>query len=281
MRDLTELESMHYTANVLADSISPDNIRLTTLRVTFPRFILAEFNTHRVFSRNAGSSRAISVARRLASVTANPVMPIEWGLEQKGMSASVELDVDAQIAAADVWCAASLSACAAASQLAELGVHKQVVNRLLEPFSWVTVVVSSTLWENFFALRCHAAAQPEMQVLAAKMRTAIEDSVPVQRAYCEYHLPSILDSERTGGMSMEDLLLTAAGRLARVSYEVADNTARISEDQTLAKRLMASGHWSPFEHLACAVPDTRHQEQPSSDCRNYVHGWAQYRAQVD
>ena len=50
---------MAYHAEVLIDSVNPAGQRLTTFVLRFPRFVLSEFNTHRMFSRNASSSRAI------------------------------------------------------------------------------------------------------------------------------------------------------------------------------------------------------------------------------
>jgi thymidylate synthase ThyX len=260
-------------AIVLCDSVSPDKTRLTTLRVTMPRFILAEFNTHRVFSRNAGSSRAISVKRRLAAISENPVFPVEWGLEQKGMSASEVLDKDGADMAERIWRAAAQSAAWSASQLAELGVHKQVVNRLLEPFSWVDVIVTSTEWKNFFRLRIASDAQPEIHEVALLMRDAVMDSIPTSVPWGGWHLPTITDEDRGKITEFEDLLYVAAGRLARVSYESVSRSWE--SDRDLARQLVKSGHWSPFEHVATA------RQGRADRCRNFGRDWDQLRAMLE
>jgi thymidylate synthase ThyX len=257
-------------ATVLCDSVSPKGTRLTTLRVTMPRFVLAEFNTHRVFSRNAGSSRAISVTRRLTMVKEHPVIPLEWGVEQRGMQATQMLDRTTADHALDVWFEAQQAAFSAAEKLATLGVHKQVVNRLLEPFSWVQVVVTSAEWKNFFTLRDSPLAQPEMRQTAIVMREAFENSIPKSVAWGEWHAPTITAEDLGKTATFKDLLMVAAGRLARVSYEASPKT--LDEDRLLAERLVADGHWSPFEHIAQA-----HQGR-AEWCRNYVRDWDQFRA---
>jgi thymidylate synthase ThyX len=261
-------------ALVLCDSQAPSGTRLVTLRVTMPRFILAEFNTHRVFSRNAGSSRAISVKRRLDAISANPVLPVEWGLEQKGMSASEEIGQEDQTVADQLWRSAAQSAAFHASELARLGVHKQVVNRLLEPFSWVDVVVTSTQWDNFFRLRLGFDAQPEMRAVALAMEKAIVDSLPNRVGWGYWHIQGITDEDRGEITEFEDLLYVAAGRLARISYERPEQKEWKS-DLTLAKRLVKSGHWSPFEHIAVC------REGRADRCRNFFKDWDQWRAMLD
>jgi len=132
------------TASVIADSTSPSRTRLTTLEVRLHRFVLAELNTHRVFSRNSASSRAIPIAKQIERVLTDPAVPLEYGSKRTGMQAGPPLDGDALVEAQQVWLAARDSAVAAAQDLLRLGVHKQVANRLLEPFMWHTVIVSST-----------------------------------------------------------------------------------------------------------------------------------------
>lgn len=254
---------MAYSVEVLCDSLNPLGVRLTTMRVQMPRFILAEFNTHRQFSRNAGSSRAISTKRRLEQVENDPVFPLEWGLERKGMSASELLtDPNDIIDANCAWKDAANYACQQARALVKLGVHKQVVNRLLEPFTWVSVIVSSTEWDNFFTLRISPKAQPEIKLLATNMQTALHGSTPRNVGWGEWHLPLATRRE------------VAVGRLARVSYETSGKTE--DEDAALCQQLMLDGHWSPFEHVAQARKDS-----PQATRRNYGEGWIQWRAMLD
>jgi len=259
-------------ASILADSIAPSDTRLTTMKVTMPRFVLAEFNTHRVFSRNAGSSRAISVERRLKAVMDNPVIPVEWGIEQKGMQATGLVDERTEHIVRDVWLEARNFAVEAAQVLNAVGIHKQIVNRLIEPFSYVDVIVSSTLWDNFFTLRCSPMAQPEMRVVAEHMREAFEKSVPTFVPWGQWHCPTINKQDMLESECLDDALLTACGRIARVSYHAHPKT--LEEDRNLARMLMTNGHWSPFEHVAKAELGAR------PHCRNFVRDWAQYRALV-
>jgi thymidylate synthase ThyX len=270
---------MGFDAKVLADSVSPAGHRLTTLEATFPRFILAEFNTHRVFSRNSASSRAIPVAKQLRRVLDDPYVPIEFGSNKPGMQAGPALTGAARDAAEAEWLKArddavrhvlglitspenvagfeDLHECLEAAQgaLKEppaewLNVHKQVANRLLEPFMWHTVIVSSTTWSNFFNLRCHPDAQPEIRLIATKMRDAVERSVPTRLAPDEWHLPLIGEAEREEASSPEELTKIAIGRCARVSYLTHAGTRDLSADVALYDRLLESGHMSPMEHVA-------------------------------
>ena len=188
---------MAYSARVLLDSVSPAGVRLTTLEVTFPRFVLSEFNTHRVFSRNSASSRAVPTAKLLDRVENDPVLPLEWGRNKAGMSASDVLTADEEAEAKRIWLSARDAAVAHARRLLELKVHKQELNRVLEPFLWHTVIVTASEWENFFALRCSAAAQPEIRAAAVRMRDALTASVPREVAYEQWHLPLVQDDERT------------------------------------------------------------------------------------
>lgn len=183
----------------------------------------------------------------------------------------IESDADT---AEQIWRAAANSAACAARQLVDLGVHKQVVNRLLEPFSWVDVVVTSSTWSNFFRLRLAPDAQPEMRRVAEVMQQAIKDSVPSRVEWGHWHLPAITEEDRGQITELEDLLYTAAGRLARVSYE-RSATRPWEADRDLARTLITSGHWSPFEHLA------RAREGRADTCRNFVRDWEQYRGLLE
>ena len=264
------------TACILCDSLSPAGTRLTTMKVTMPRFLLAEFNTHRVFSRNTGSSRAISVARRIAAVRSDPFMPSVWGQEQRGMQAEANITNEDTIGdAQDSWRRAAYTACEAAEQLSAIGVHKQIVNRLLEPFCWVDVIVSSTTWTNFFALRCSGGgAQPEMQVLADAMRDGLNSRVPDRLEWGAWHLPLVNREDLHHVGTYSNLLALSAGRVAAVSYE-RDGFAVPSVSLALAARLQRDGHWSPFEHIAQA------RAGKSDRCRNFIQDWDQYRAVLE
>jgi hypothetical protein len=294
---------MGFEAKVLADSISPSGHRLTTLEATFPRFVLAEFNTHRVFSRNSASSRAIPVAKQLRRVLDDPYIPIEFGSNKPGMQAGPPLAGPARDAAEAEWLAArddavrhvlglitspdnvsqsgDLRSCLESAQdvLKEpparwLNVHKQVANRLLEPFMWHTVIVSSTTWENFFNLRCHPDAQPEIQLVAREMRKAVEASTATQIEEGDWHLPLIRPEDRNEVESHEELVKVSVGRCARVSYLTHDGVRNPSADIALYSRLLESGHMSPLEHVA--RPMSSAELAAGEWCGNF-QGWCSHR----
>lgn len=294
---------MGFDAKVLADSVSPAGHRLTTLEATFPRFVLAEFNTHRVFSRNSASSRAIPVAKQLRRLLDDPYVPIEFGSNKPGMQAGPALMGAARDAAEAEWLAArddavrhvlglitspenvtsfdDLHACLEAAQgsLKEppaewLNVHKQVANRLLEPFMWHTVIVSSTTWDNFFNLRCHPDAQPEIRLIAMKMREACERSVPTRLDPDEWHLPLVGEAEREETSSAEELAKVSIGRCARVSYLTHDGTRDLAADVALYDRLAESGHMSPMEHVARPMTPA---ELAESEWSGNFQGWIAHR----
>lgn len=143
-----------YKCEVLADSLSPDGHRLTTMKITFPRFILAEFNTHRMFSRNSASSRAIPFKKMVKMVEENCFVPLAFQKDHKGMQGSEYIEDDRSCRSQ--WYGARDEAVHAATELNRLGVTKQLCNRLLEPFMWHTVIVTSGIegFQNFFDLRC-------------------------------------------------------------------------------------------------------------------------------
>jgi thymidylate synthase ThyX len=300
---------MSFDAKVLADSRSPAGYRLTTLEATFPRFVLAEFNTHRVFSRNSASSRAIPIFKQLRRVLDEPYVPIEFGSNQPGMQAGPALAGEPERAAKREWLFArddavrrvlslvagpgvappSQNLGASLERVEEiykgeerpaewLNVHKQVANRLLEPFIWHTVIVTATEWDNFFHLRCHSDAQPEIRLVAERMRAARGGSQPTELEPGEWHLPLIRPEDHEEGLPIEDLVKVSAGRCARVSYLTHAGKRDLSADIELHDRLLSSGHMSPLEHPAQPLSTAELGE--SEWCGNF-HGWRPYRNQIE
>lgn len=263
---------MAYSARILCDSVNPSGDRLTTFELTYPRFVHSEFMTHRVFSRNSASSRAIPIEKMLQRVIEDPVMPVWWGKKQSGMQAKEELDTQAKEAAIISWLAARDRAVESARELISVGLHKQIVNRLLEPWMWITVIASTTNVEHFFSLRCHPDAQPEIQAIAFMARDAYDASTPVKRLAGEWHLPLVREEERSE-FDTQGLIKLSTGRCARVSYLTHDGRRDPQEDFRLHDRLVSSGHWSPFEHIAMALPS-------SERSGNFV-GWDQYRKRFE
>lgn len=272
------------SAKVIAHSSHRSaNEELITLQVTFPRFILPEFLTHRVFSRNFSSSRAIPTAKLLEQVRTNPAMPIHWGKNQPGMQADVELDEAEAKHARQAWIDAAHLAANQAEFMSNLGAHKQIVNRILEPYLYVTGIVSSTEWGNFFGLRDHPAAQPEIKNLAQHMREAIEGSEARLLAPWEWHLPYVtLDEQRELLERKETSNLgpsISAARCCRVSYLKQDGTSpSIEDDLALCERLMKARpiHASPFEHQAKPLLDRR-----QSHLSGNFSGWMQNRKLIE
>lgn len=267
---------MTINAIVLADSTS-DYGRITTLQLRYPRFVHAEFLTHRALSRNASSSRAIPVERLIADVERDPAMPIHWGKNQKGMQAREEHSAPVvfrndSVSPEAAWLRARDTAVQAARRFANAGYHKQIVNRLLEPFAHINVVVTATDWDNFFDLRLHPDAQPEIHALAKAMLDAIENSVPRFLNEGEWHLPYVTDEDRA--VSFVDLTnqrLISAARCARVSYLTHDQRKPdVLADLRLANQLIDERHASPLEHQAAPRPG-RHAN---------LNGWRSFRTEM-
>jgi thymidylate synthase ThyX len=254
-----------WNCRILADSLAPSGARLTTMELTFPRFVLSEFNTHRMLSRNAASSRAIPVQRMLERVQQDPAIPCFWGAAQKGMQADHEVEDPAR--AHELWLAARDEAVRSAERLLEIGLHKQLANRVLEPFYWVTDVASATEWSNFFWLRCSREAQPEIRKIAAMALVVYRGNEPMALADGEWHTPLIFPEDQE--LDEETRIKVSVARCARVSYLTHDGRRDIQADLDLYERLKTSGHWSPFEHVARAA------SQPIRS-GNYW-GWEQWR----
>ena len=275
---------MPYEALVLADSINPAGVRLTTLQIRYPRMVHAELMTHRDLSRGTSSSRAIPARVIRRQVRTDPAPPVFWGANQRGMQAAQQLTGWRLSVAKWAFFQSRWFVLLVHWLLEKVGLHKQLTNRLLEPWMWVTVIVSSTQWNNFYALRCHKDAQPEIRRIALLMRRAMRRSRPMTLQAGEWHRPygpSDIDEAnklafRYSGdhdcISKYDLVANyiACGRCARVSYLTQDGRRDAEEDLALAtERLAPSGHNSPFEHVAMALPTDER-------CGNF-RGWKQMR----
>jgi thymidylate synthase ThyX len=219
LRPRVEDALMPFNARILLDSISPAHIRLTTMEVRYPRFIHSEVLTHRVLSRNSSSSRAIPIRKMIDAVRNDPAMPLAWGRNQSGMQARDEIDAPTRALAEAEWKRALDDALTHAERLAssDINLHKQLVNRILEPFAWITVIVTATEWANFFTQRTHEDAQPEIQRIATLMLAAYRASTPRPLALGEWHTPLILPDEEVGLSQNERLQISVAGG-ARGSY---------------------------------------------------------------
>jgi thymidylate synthase ThyX len=292
------------SAKVIADSLSGFGARLTTMQLRYPRFIHAEFMTHRAFSRNASSSRATPVARLIQDVVDDPAVPMFWGKNQPGMQAGEEHDalvtiewdntfrsnpdgVDSYFEPASregAWLMALDRAVDAARAFSAAGYHKQVVNRLLEPFTHINVVVTASEWDNFFALRDHPLAEPHIRLLAQEMKNALAQSAPRLIGYGQWHTPYVEshpDSIESAVMSAQ----ISAARCARVSYLTHDGREPSGpDDLKLFDRLLTANpmHASPMEHPA--TPDYFSKGGPGwhrpEDHGNLV-GWISLRKGIE
>lgn len=238
------------SAELIKDSAGPSGKRISTFQLRYPRFIHAEFMTHRMFSRNASSSRAVPVARMIADVEADPVVPLFWGKNQPGMQAGAEMEGHDRRMALEHWNRSCRNALASAKCLNDYGAHKQIINRILEPYAHINVVCTATEWDNFFALRMHEDAEPHIQLLATIMHQAMRDSTPQQLKSGEWHLPYVDED-----MPLETALKVSTARCARVSYMTHDQQpSTVEKDVALADKLMTQVpmHASPMEHQAMA-----------------------------
>ena len=254
-------------ATVIADTISSDGKRLVTFELVYPRYIHSEVMTHRVFSRNASSSRATPLSVTLDEVRNDPVFFDYVGKNQAGMVAGEELTDYEHHVFQEQWNRlGGIVANFVASLSKDFNIHKQTLNRALEPWLRIRTLVTATDWDNFFTLRLAEDAQPEIRSLALAMKQAMKKSEPKKG---DIHLPYITSAE----LASEDVdLLTwvkvSVARCARVSYARHDGKeSDVQADIKLHNRLLESGHFSPFEHIA----------RPAlGRCANF-DGWRSYR----
>ena len=276
-----------YKCVIVLDTVRPNadsgwdtsNYRLTTMIVRFPRCILSEMNTHRVFSRNSASSRARSLKTTIKQVLEDPFIPL-FTENAKGMQGSYITDEDQLAMAKKEWLDARDSAVDMATRML-LGagvacsddfkeridiyydkyygksreewdvvipsVHKQTVNRLLEPFIWHEMLITSSYWSNFFKLRMDEAAQPEIQAIATLMFEAMNASVP--ELFPE-HIPFVKREQHTSLSALFHDLKKSAAECARISYVDRSTVGNKDGAEDLAMRLLSKRHMSPFEHQA-------------------------------
>lgn len=261
-------------SELIKDSSTPDGERLSTFVLTYPRMIHSEFMTHRAFSRNAASSRAIPISKMMEAVRNTPALPVFWGSNQPGMQAAEQLK-GADLDNAELnWLDARTAALRSCELLDKSKLHKQTANRVLEPFAHITVIATCAEpgLRNFFGLRAHKDAQPEFQVLAYSMLRQWLNSTPAALDWGDWHIPFDPADARSTAYTLEDRLKIATGRIARVSYLTHDGLRDTAKDIELHDRLKQSGHWSPFEH--CAQADFDVIEEHRS---NFERGWKQYR----
>ena len=273
------------TARVIADSLNTCGNRLTSLVITIPRIVLAEFNTHRAISRNSASSRAIPLKKMVDQVMTNPFIPTAYQKEHKGMQGTEYFSDDeaTSLSLKSQWLDARNYAVHRAKQLNERGLTKQLCNRLLEPFMMHTIIATATEWENFIALRAHDQAEIHIQDAAYKILDALNNSKPALLKPGEWHIPfgDKIDGEKLADIyyseqlesPIEAAIKIAIARCARVSYMNFEGKDDYAADIKLFNMLKESGHMSPFEHVAQALS---YDKQSG----NFI-GFEQYRKTIE
>lgn len=272
-------------ASVVADSISPLGVRVTTLEVTMHRFVLAEFNTHRVFSRSSASSRAIPITKTLDSLNhTGPAFPVEWPSEIRGMQGGAPLvgqDLDEAVALLErISDHARDEIRAYVASHPDVRLHKSILNRPLEWFGWHKLLVTSTEWINFFkqrSSRYSPLAQPEIRLAADLMLEALDASRPQKVEWGDWHMPYIT-AEDHNEHNLETLQQISVARCARVSGLNHGGVRDVQEDLAFFNRLMDADprHVAPLEMVCTPAMQSsidRHEVQGN------FYGWHQLRHQ--
>jgi len=289
-------------AKLVAYSVSPQGKKIATFELTYHRYIHGEFMTHRLFSRNAMSSRAVPVAKMLDAIRQAPAMPIHWGKNQPGMQAKEECDEIIENCFSyfnreDWWQSAKDEMIEYAEGFASAGYHKQIVNRLVEPFQMMKTVMTATELDNFFWLRLDEDAQPEIFELARCVRECLEKSEPELLQPGEWHTPYVLhkntaqrgvlyylqDGQDLKFISKEEALAISSSCCAQVSYRNLDNT--YDKAMAIYGRLLSGAkvHASPFEHQATPMKGefSKYGYDPSVNLAGYNVSWEEGITHVD
>ena len=263
-------------AKIVKDSISEAGRRITTFELKYPRIIHAELKTHRILSTNSASSRAIPVKRMIQGVIEETFIPWHWGANQPGMQARQEIGETAKDLAKSIWVASANEAIHTARRLADLGLHKQIVNRVLEPYQYITTLVTGTEFNHFLALRNDDEAEDHFHDLAFMVKGELDRSIPTLLPVGGWHLPYVTEEDLNRFHGIETLVRLCVARCARVSYLTHDKKRPLlDEDLALYERL--TSHWpihaSPLEHAAYALSDANEQS-------GNFKGWNQHRKQL-
>jgi thymidylate synthase ThyX len=259
-----------YECKVLADSIGDHDIRITSVEVRFPRIILSQVRTYGMLSYSVRSSRAVPTKTLLDEVLNEPFVPKVWRKVQKGMAAGEVLDLEAHESVTNKWLGARIAAYGYAKTLAEKGVAKEHVNRLLEPWSWSWAVVTGTdvEWAWLFSQRCADDAQPEFRTLANLIRDSFAASIPTPLEVGQWHIAY----RDTDDCADQQSLFRSAARCARVSYKPFDGGDGLTAELARADKLQAAGHWSPFEHQAMCCATRAYRAK--------LAGWMSFRTRL-
>ena len=297
---------MTSSARIILDSVGPNGSRLTTFELTYPRMVHAELMTHRLLSRNSASSRAIPVKRMIERVVDDPAMPVFWGRANPGMQSNAELDEPILSEIKRDWLQLRDIVVGCVKLFGTMGLHKQLANRPLETWMDITVIATATHWSNMRALRVHPAAQPEIADVMRKAFELYDTSEPQELAHGQWHLPFVTGYDEEvlrpivdgftwfhdrAGYSDEDLCMISSGRCAAVSY-LNHDTGKSEPDKDVerSKKILSSGHMSPFEHVAQAMTRDQWLTYGRVQATKWVTegvpvgnlwGWRQYRKTIE
>lgn len=249
-----------YSAKIVLDSYSNiTEARCTTLEFTMPKWLVAEFNTHRMTAKNSASSRAIPTSKLIEAIEYHPVVPIDFREKNTGMTADALVNEQDLQLLYEEWIGASKDMLARVKRMLAIGkgVDKQRVNRLLEPFMWTTVVATATEWENFFTLRDHEAAQPEFGLIASIANQLYRLNEPQILVAGEWHLPYVTMEEEASlikeGVPAYQIALASAARVSRVTYVKQDTKYSFDEEVQKGIKLAKDRHMSPLDQVAMAT----------------------------
>lgn len=263
------------SAEILNYVVTKSGDRLISFKLTMHRWVLSEFNTHRAFSRNSASSRAIPIHKMIELAETSDVAPVEWGKNCSGMS-NKEIISEQSILASiqNEWEIARHNAIESARRLNNLNVHKQIVNRILEPFLPHTVIATMDrqALEHFLMLRTSIEAQPEIRALALEMQRLYHSTRPGMLYDFQIYSPfgiyeweclnmTEVPDDQTGQyenkLMYSPVIYRDVSKCARISYLKHEETASEEKDENLFWKLFKAKHLSPFEHLALYDPQRR------------------------
>lgn len=265
-------------AKIILDSVAPCGMRLTTIEAEYPRYIHADLLTHRILSRNGLSSRAEPVANVIQRASDDPVEPLVWMYDAKRMQHGHIMSPDDAERCRTLWNASRDNALTCAREFLRIGLHRQYLNRIIEPYIRIKMVISATSWANFLALRCHPSPMPEIQQLAVTIARLLKASTPTPVADGGWHLPYVAEWERTAtayAYDVDTMAKVSTARGARASYGNLGDSSKppsIDADLALYERLMVEDpkHASPAEHPAMATGDRNVRS-------GNFQGWIQFR----
>lgn len=292
---------MGYDAKVLADSLSPEGVRLTTVQATYPHAVHKDLLTHCALARNSRSFRATPPEVLLEEIRNDPFLPEVFGHRVKGMGQRNEPiegqeAIDQELARA-LWMEHLESALRTAECYLDpaLDIAKQQINFILQDFCWITTIFTATEWDNFWALRADvidpmAMPRPEVFKIANMMKGVYDGSIPEHLEVDQWHMPLVDRYESQWCWEDDDTLewnywkKVSVGRCARVSYLTHDGKRDHQRDVELHDRLLRNGHMSPFEHVATPLTYWTERKDPginpASTFSGKFRGWHQFRKDI-